>query len=88
MKAAAGSWNSAGKVKSRRRMRQGHLLAGPVQMLFDWVDGNGCAPGSRWTPSRIPAVRGIAFSNCNPIYWSIRMRLVTSAGKRNATGPN
>jgi hypothetical protein len=57
---------------------QGKLLAGPIQMLFDWVDGNG--------PARDIQIRLASIEILNTIA-VVRIEMENMTGKLSGTSP-
>ncbi len=57
---------------------QGSLLAGPIQMLFDWVDGNGPAADIQTRIANVDIRESIA---------SVRMEVQNMTGKLAGSSP-
>jgi hypothetical protein len=58
---------------------QGGLLAGPIQMLFDWVDGNGPATGIQVRIASVDIRESIA---------SVRIEMENMTGKLAGISPS
>ena len=57
---------------------QGQLLAGPIQMLFDWVDGNGPSEGIQTRITSVDMCETIAV---------VSMDMTNMTGKLTGEGP-
>ena len=57
---------------------QGQLLAGPIQMLFDWVDGNGPSEGLQARITSVDICETIAV---------VSMDMTNMTGKLTGAGP-